>query len=139
MVAGLKTAGRSNAHKYWVGMFFNADEDLILLNAEGRLYLFDIVLGSLKEETSFKNFPVNFTMPEGNQHFVPPACIVDSRFDQANNVLAFRNERAQFYYMENVKSGTINKGSPMQFVGIAKLESSIKKTDKLNFLLVSRQ
>ena len=64
---------------------------------------------------------------------------MDSRFDQANNVLAFRNERAQFYYMENVKSGTINKGSPMQFVGIAKLESSIKKTDKLNFLLVSRQ
>jgi hypothetical protein len=49
-----------------VGLFFNADEDLILLNAEGRMYLLDIVLGSIKDQVAFDNFPCKFVIPEGN-------------------------------------------------------------------------
>lgn len=43
IISGLANE-RANSMKHWVGMAFNSDEDLVLLNAEGRLYIVDIVL-----------------------------------------------------------------------------------------------
>ena len=43
IISGLSNE-RGNNMKHWVGMAFNSDEDLVLLNAEGRLYIIDTVL-----------------------------------------------------------------------------------------------
>jgi hypothetical protein len=43
--------------KHWVGIAFNSDEDLVLLNAEGRLYIVDIVLKEMIKGICLPNFP----------------------------------------------------------------------------------
>ena len=48
IISGLSNE-RSNSMKHWVGIAFNSDEDLVLLNAEGRLFIVYIVLKELKD------------------------------------------------------------------------------------------
>ena len=47
------------AHTKWALFEFNSEEDLVLLTADGRLILVDIVLGQVKEKTEFEDFSQN--------------------------------------------------------------------------------
>jgi len=60
------------------------------------------------------------------------------RFDQMNNLLAFRTSKSQFFFMENVKPQSINgKKDLQQFASVPALEN-FKRNEKLDFILVPR-
>ena len=75
---GMKNAGRHNIYKYWAGIYFNADEDLVMVSAEGCIYIIDIVLSEIKDRTMLHEFQ------DGDRDKISdkiPHLIVDSRFD----------------------------------------------------------
>ncbi len=81
------------AHTKWALFEFNSEEDLVLLTADGRLFLIDIVLGQVKEKTEFEEFSQN---PHEN------SMIEGAKLDQLHNTLVFRTRGNKFYSVPNI-------------------------------------
>jgi hypothetical protein len=73
---GLKASNKHNIYKHWAGIYFNADEDLVMLSAEGCVYIIDIVLAEIKDFVQMPEF-----MDPGVITDKVASTIVDSRFD----------------------------------------------------------
>jgi hypothetical protein len=73
---GLKASNKHNMYKFWAGIYFNSEEDLVLLSAEGCVYIVDIVLAEIKDSVQMPEF-----MDPGVISDKVCSTIVDSRFD----------------------------------------------------------
>ena len=95
--------------------FTPENEDIVLISANGTLYLLDPMTGENREE------PVNLGLEFSQKG------IVDGKL--FGNSLVFRNVQNQFYWIDNVSSPIANK---FEYV------PALSEPDKLDYLLVSR-
>jgi len=111
---------------------FNSEEDLVLMSADGRLYILDIVLGEVKEKVHFTDF--SRTMQESSY------TIADAKLDQVHNLLVFRTKSSEFYYVPNVVTGSVSFVKPLPFFSVPRLELEEDDRDiNIEFLIIPKQ
>lgn len=100
---------------HWAFIQFTPEEDLLLISADGTMYLLDPLTGDDREK------PVNLG-PEFGQRGIVDAKMFD-------NQIVFRNTQNQFYYIQNYQNPIPAK---FEFV------SALQQADKVDYLLVPK-
>ena len=78
-------------------MAFNADEDLLLMNHEGRIFIIDIIEGIVQGENKIKLENGDFNDPQNH--------IEEAKFE--NNTIVFRTKKYRFHYLPNISLSTL--------------------------------
>ena len=81
-----------NSQIRWVCLEFNQDEDLVLMSADGRLFIIDIVNGDIRDKSHYTEFAMN----QANE-------IDDTRLE--GNTLVVRTKANRFAYLHNIVVG----------------------------------
>jgi hypothetical protein len=86
------------SHTKWVLMAFTADEDLILMVNDGRIFIIDIIEGIVVGENNIKL---------QNGDFSQENLIEDAKFE--NNTVVFRTKGYRFHYLSNISVSTLGQ------------------------------
>lgn len=96
----------------WALMAFNSDEDLVLMTAEGRLFIIDTFLGTVKDKYSFFGFSDKASnIDEGKIQAWQHKAI--GKEDQVEcDTIVFRTKSQKFFYSTNVRAGELKDIQP---------------------------
>jgi hypothetical protein len=88
------------SHTKWLLIAFTADEDLLLMVNDGRIFIIDIIQGIVVGENNIKL---------QNGDFSHENLFKDAKFE--NNTVVFRAKGYRFHYLSNISVSTLGQTS----------------------------
>ena len=109
------------SHTKWACMDFNSEEDLVLVTADGRLFVVDLMNGEVRDKQVFAAFN-----DLQNQ-------VEEAKLEQ--NTLVLRTKANKFFYAQNVVQGALQACQLHKMASSRRLETGASGGDWLDFVV----